>query len=121
MSDREPDGSLDDLAARIAKARRDREGPAESAPSTASNSGAGYAMAARIGAELIAGIAVGVLIGWALDGWLGTRPWLMVAFLFLGAGAGMMNAYRALMGLGLAVGYRRPGAEGHHEGDRDDG
>lgn len=52
-------------------------------------------------------VAVGVAIGWALDRWFGTRPWGVIVFLFLGVGAGMLNVYRAVTGLGRAVGYRR--------------
>jgi ATP synthase protein I len=58
----------------------------------------------RIATELVAGVAVGTLIGYALDGWLGTKPWLMVVFLFLGAAAGTMNVYRAAKGLDDSVG-----------------
>ena len=35
------------------------------------------------------------MIGWALDRWLGTAPFLMVVFLVLGAAAGIMNVFRA--------------------------
>ena len=31
------------------------------------------------------------LIGWLLDGWLGTRPWVMLALLFLGFGIAVRN------------------------------
>ncbi|MDP7642483.1 MAG: AtpZ/AtpI family protein, partial [Alphaproteobacteria bacterium] len=33
-------------------------------------------------------------IGWFLDDWLDTRPWLLIVFLFLGIGAGLSNAFR---------------------------
>ena len=42
----------------------------------------------------VLGITTGVaaaLIGWLIDGWLGTRPWVMLAMLFLGFGAAIMN------------------------------
>jgi ATP synthase protein I len=58
----------------------------------------------RIATELVAGVAVGTFIGYALDRWLGTRPWLMVVFFFLGAAAGMMNVYRVAKGLDESVG-----------------
>ena len=38
--------------------------------------------------------------------------WLMIAFFFLGSAAGIMNVYRAVNGLGLAPGYKRPDKEG---------
>ncbi|MTJ83270.1 MAG: AtpZ/AtpI family protein [Telmatospirillum sp.] len=95
---------LDDLGARLRAARSqdDREG--RRATSRGGSAGTGMGLGFRIATELVAGIAVGALIGYALDGWLGTRPWLMVVFLFLGAAAGTMNVYRAAKGLDDAVG-----------------
>ena len=61
---------------------------------------------------------MGVGIGWALDRWLGTKPWLMIAFFVLGAAAGMMNVYRSVAGLGGQVGYKRGGRD--RESDRRD-
>ena len=49
----------------------------------------------RIGIELVSAILVGVGIGWLLDRWLGTRPWLLLLFLLLGGGAGILNVVRA--------------------------
>ncbi len=62
-------------------------------------------------AVMVAGLVVGTGIGWLLDQWLGTRPWLMVVFFFIGAAAGMLNVYRTVAGLGLAVGYRPRGQD----------
>jgi len=60
----------------------------------------------RIGVDVAAALAVGLGIGYLLDSWLGTRPWLLVLFFFLGAGAGIANVYRAVRGMGYEVGYR---------------
>ena len=51
-----------------------------SAPATA-GPGAALGQALGLGVELVAGVAVGGFIGWALDRWLGTAPLLMVVFL----------------------------------------
>lgn len=67
-------------------------------------SGVGYAM--RIGVELAAALVVGVGIGLLLDRWLGTAPWFLIGFFFIGSGAGIVNVYRATSKYGLAVGYR---------------
>lgn len=48
----------------------------------------------RVGTELLSGVLVGAAIGYLLDRMLGTRPWLMVLFLFLGGAAGVLNVYR---------------------------
>ncbi|HUZ64009.1 MAG TPA: AtpZ/AtpI family protein [Acetobacteraceae bacterium] len=55
------------------------------------------AMGLRVGMELVAGFAVAVAIGWAIDRWLHTAPWFMVAFMPLGFAAGIRNVWR-LMG-----------------------
>ena len=65
----------------------------------------GMALAGRVTTELVAGVVVGTVIGWALDNWLGTTPTLMVMFFFLGSAAGMMNVWRALTGRGMAAGF----------------
>jgi len=49
----------------------------------------------RLSTELVAGVLVGAFIGWALDAWLGTRPWGMIVFLLLGFAAGVVNVMRA--------------------------
>ena len=50
--------------------------------------------ALRLATELVAGVVVGGFIGWALDKWLETKPFLMVVFLLLGAAAGILNVIR---------------------------
>jgi ATP synthase protein I len=56
--------------------------------------GKAVGQALRLATELVAGVAVGGLIGWALDQLFDTAPFLMVAFLALGAAAGIMNVVR---------------------------
>ena len=60
----------------------------------------------RIGTELAAGLVVGVGSGILIDQWLGTKPWGLLLMFFLGAGAGILNVYRAINGLGYATGYQ---------------
>jgi ATP synthase protein I len=50
-----------------------------------------------VGTDLVAGIAVGVVIGWVLDRWLGTTPWLLLVFFVLGSAAGITNVMRTAM------------------------
>ena len=57
---------------------------------------------------MVAGLIVGVVIGLLLDRWLGTKPLFLILFFLLGAGAGMMNVYRTVSGMGHAVGYKPP-------------
>ncbi len=48
----------------------------------------------KISAELIGGVVVGGGLGWLLDKWLGTFPWLFILFFLLGSAAGMLNIVR---------------------------
>ena len=96
MADESPDSSpLDRLGARLeaARARERSGGQDERGASGASR--AALALGFRIVTEVVAAVGVGALIGYGLDHWLGSTPWLMVLFLFLGSASGVLNAYRA--------------------------
>ena len=54
---------------------------------------AGLAYAAAI--SLFAAVVSGLILGWLLDRWLGTSPWLLVVGLVLGAAAGFYEFLRA--------------------------
>ena len=45
-------------------------------------------------AELIGAPLGGGIIGWLLDRWFNTSPWLLLVFLFLGFAVAMRNIYR---------------------------
>jgi ATP synthase protein I len=57
------------------------------------NRKSGLAYAAAL--SLFAAVAAGLVLGWLLDRWLGTRPWLLVAGLVLGAAVGFYEFIRA--------------------------
>jgi ATP synthase protein I len=93
-SDRDADPirqRLDALGKKLAEAQS-RHAPALG-PGPQSH-GVALGQALRLGVELVAGVAVGGFIGWALDRFFGTAPFLMVVFLGLGAAAGIMNVVR---------------------------
>ena len=48
----------------------------------------------KLGTELVAAVGVGTIIGFILDSWFDTKPWLIIIFFFLGAAAGMLNVIR---------------------------
>ena len=48
----------------------------------------------KLGTELVAAVAVGTIIGFILDTWFDTKPWLIIIFFFLGAAAGLLNVIR---------------------------
>ena len=95
---------LDEVDARISSARK---GLAEETNTPAKSEGpqslVGLAM--RAGVELVAGVAVGAGVGYGLDMWLETSPWFLIVCFVVRAVAGMLNVYRAINGLGMAVGY----------------
>ena len=59
------------------------------------NRGSFMGNAFKLGTELVAAVAVGTIIGFILDSWFDTKPWLIIIFFFLGAAAGMLNVIRA--------------------------
>lgn len=59
-----------------------------------SGRGVAYGQAMRIAADLIGGIVFGVVVGWSLDQWFDTAPFLMIIFLILGFAAGLLNVIR---------------------------
>jgi len=85
------DARLDALDARLARARTEeaiRSGEAR-------DKGQGdYNLGSRVLAELIGGMAGGALIGWVLDRFLGTSPWLLLVLLFLGIVVAFRNIIR---------------------------
>ena len=65
--------------------------------SAASQRGWGRAMSLgfRVVTELVAGIVVGGGVGYLLDRWLGTKPFLLILFGLLGTAGGFWNIIRA--------------------------
>ena len=49
----------------------------------------------KLGTELVAAVIVGTIIGFILDNWFGTKPWLIIIFFFIGSAAGMLNVIRS--------------------------
>jgi ATP synthase protein I len=59
---------------------------------------AAFALLGQVGLTVAAGLAVGMLAGWGLDRWLGTRPAFLIAGMVLGLGGGAVSAGRLLLG-----------------------
>ena len=53
----------------------------------------------KLGTELVAAVAVGTIIGFILDTWFDTKPWLIIIFFFIGSAAGMLNVIRVAKNL----------------------
>ena len=56
------------------------------------NRKSGLAYAAAF--SLFAAVVSGLIVGWLLDRWLGTKPWLLVAGLILGSASGFYQFVR---------------------------
>ena len=51
--------------------------------------------ALKISTELVAAVVVGTTLGFILDNWLDTRPWITISFFFLGVAAGILNVIKS--------------------------
>ena len=54
-----------------------------------------FGEAFKMSTELVAAVAVGTIIGFILDNWFGTKPWLILIFFFAGVIAGILNVFRS--------------------------
>jgi ATP synthase protein I len=102
--------SLQDLTARIDRLRtetgyRPDGKKADAEPTT------GLGMAFAIASHMVAGLGVGGGLGYLLDRWLQTSPWLLILFFLLGAAAGFVNVYRTASRYGMAAGYQPAAGE----------
>jgi ATP synthase protein I len=48
----------------------------------------------KLSSELVSAVVVGTIIGFILDSWFDTKPWLIIIFFFLGTAAGILNVIR---------------------------
>ena len=49
----------------------------------------------KMSTELVAAVGVGTIIGFILDQWFGTKPWLILIFFFIGVITGIMNVVKS--------------------------
>ena len=63
----------------------------DSKQSSSSNIGVAF----KLSTEMVAAVVVGTIIGFILDNWFGTKPWLILIFFFVGVVAGILNVIRS--------------------------
>ena len=63
----------------------------DSDQSSSSNIGVAF----KLSTEMVAAVVVGTIIGFILDNWFGTKPWLILIFFFVGVVAGILNVIRS--------------------------
>ena len=49
----------------------------------------------KISTELVAAVIVGATLGFILDSWFDTKPWLTISFFFMGVAAGILNVVKS--------------------------
>ena len=52
-------------------------------------------MALKLSTEMVAAVLVGTIIGYILDSWFDSKPWLIIIFFFVGVAAGITNVVRS--------------------------
>ena len=82
----------DDLKTRlkIAKSQFKKKNPPEK-----NNEKSSFGKAFQLSTELVSAVLVATIIGFILDNWFGTKPWLIIIFFFIGVTAGIINVIRS--------------------------
>ena len=75
---------------KIAKSKTDKDKKTEDG-----NKGSSMGSAFKMSTELVSAVAVGTIIGFILDNWFGTKPWLILIFFFVGVVAGITNVIKS--------------------------
>jgi|SRR5579871_4566344 len=99
---------LRDLDRRLGESRAGRS---DDVARTSATDRPGMAMALRLGADFVAGVVVGVALGWGVDRLFGTSPWGLIVFVLLGFAAGMLSVLRS-------AGVVKPGRASGDDFDR---
>ena len=82
----------DDLKTRlkIAKSQFKKKNPSDNNEQKTS-----FGKAFQLSTELVSAVLVATIIGFILDNWFDTKPWLIIIFFFIGVTAGIMNVIRS--------------------------
>tara|TARA_B100001142_G_C14064530_1_gene551012 strand:- start:337 stop:705 length:369 start_codon:yes stop_codon:yes gene_type:complete len=121
MVDKNDYDALNALDSRLKNARDHIQDPLNQPGAEKTEKGGALGLAFRVSVEIVSAVAIGVVIGWLLDGWLETTPWLMVVFIVLGFAAGILNVYRLASGFGYAAGYTERDEQAGDKAGTDEG
>lgn len=110
---------LEGLDERLGKLRSEEAAKAEAEEDARIHS-RGMAYGLRMASELVGAILVGGLIGFGLDNFLGTAPWLFLLFFVVGIVAGMRNVVRGFSRLQAEIQASRGNDIGKSVRDDDD-
>ena len=84
-----PDARLESLDERLDQVQR-----REAAKVSKAQGSAGYRAGQLALSRLVGGPLGGGIVGWLLDRWLGTTPWLMLVLMFLGFAGGVYSVFQ---------------------------
>ena len=54
-----------------------------------------FGKAFQLSTELVSAVLVATIIGFILDNWFDTKPWLIIIFFFIGVATGIINVVRS--------------------------
>ncbi|MDB9761128.1 AtpZ/AtpI family protein [Pelagibacteraceae bacterium] len=83
---------LNNFKTRLKLAREKLKISSKYADNNSNSSSMGSAF--KLSTDLVAHVAVGTIIGFILDSWFDTKPWLIIIFFFLGSIAGILNVIK---------------------------
>ncbi len=75
---------------KIAKSKFKKRNPPENNDQKSS-----FGKAFQLSTELVSAVLVATIIGFILDNWFDTKPWLIIIFFFIGVAAGIINVVRS--------------------------
>ena len=84
-----PDARLESLDQRLNRLQQ-----AEAEKTARAEGHAGNRASRLVVNQLIGGPLGGAIVGWLLDRWLGTAPWLLLGLMFVGFAGGFINVIR---------------------------
>ncbi|HLJ01260.1 MAG TPA: AtpZ/AtpI family protein [Bradyrhizobium sp.] len=88
-------GSLEHRLSELRDSRPHRTDQPEAGSGDGRARASAMALGFRLSSELIAGVGVGALLGWAFDRFLSTSPFGLIVFVLLGFTAGVLNVIRS--------------------------
>jgi ATP synthase protein I len=93
--DRSDEAALAARLARLGKRLGDERVARPSQQDVKRADSSGLAQGLRLSSDLVAGVVVGAVLGWALDHFVGTKPFGFIVLLLLGVVAGLVNMMRS--------------------------
>ena len=84
--------NLNDFKTRLKIAKEKLKSSSNNTNNSGNSSSMGSAF--KLSTDLVAHVAVGTIIGFILDSWFDTKPWLIIIFFFLGSISGILNVIK---------------------------